>query len=115
MKSEDIEACAGRINALANSDRLRLLDALLQAPATVTQLCQLLSIPMVKASHHLLRLTKVGIVKRHREGRNIVYSPADGLSEPKSNIINLGCCRLDLGKKQAATRLDARRKEGRSR
>ena len=98
---EDFERCATRLKALADPDRLRIVDSLLQGKRSVTQLAEELGEPIDKVSHHLGVLRSAQLVETERQGKFVIYSVSPdvvslgGQSEGKARL-DLGCCRLDL-------------------
>jgi DNA-binding transcriptional ArsR family regulator len=93
--------CAERLKALADPERLRLITALLNGPKHVGTLADELAEPIVKVSHHLGVLRHADLVKTTKKGRFVEYAlhPEVFLvTDPANeNLIDLGCCRLDLG------------------
>ncbi|WKW51598.1 ArsR/SmtB family transcription factor [Rhodomicrobium lacus] len=65
---------ANMLRALANPHRLQILRLLGQAPHTVMDLCQRLSLRQSLASQHLARLRLDGIVAAERHGHHVIYS-----------------------------------------
>lgn len=101
MNAKEFEGCAGRLKALADPNRLRLVNCLFNGPSNVTNLCTQLGDDIVKVSHHLGVLRNAGLVQIERQGKHIIYSlHPDVVPEHKSretpHLIDLGCCRLDL-------------------
>ncbi|MBS0207663.1 MAG: winged helix-turn-helix transcriptional regulator [Planctomycetes bacterium] len=101
MRDDQAEACAGRLKALADPNRLRLLNCLFAGPANVSNLCEQVGDDIVKVSHHLGVLRNAGLVQIERQGKHIIYSlHPDVLPAHKArhapHTIDLGCCRLDL-------------------
>jgi len=89
------------LRALADSVRLRIIDALRSAPKCVSELSDLLDVEMVTVSHHLGILHSVGLVEREKRGRFKVYRLREGVLGPANGAhgkqhIDLGCCRLEL-------------------
>ena len=92
----DYDRCAERLKALADPNRLRLVQCLFAGPSTVSNLCDLLGIEIVNVSHHLGVLRNAGLVQAEREGRHMIYSlPAD-IAGKKTGQIDLGCCCFQL-------------------
>ncbi|WP_425617227.1 ArsR/SmtB family transcription factor [Anatilimnocola sp. NA78] len=97
----EFQACAERLKALADPERLRILQVLFQGPCTVGQIAERLSEDIVKVSHHLSILRRGKIVLSTRMGRFIQYAihpevkPAE-LPRPDMAQINLGCCQFDV-------------------
>ncbi|QDU25397.1 Transcriptional repressor SdpR [Anatilimnocola aggregata] len=102
MKDQaEFQACAERLKALADPERLRILQVLFGGPCTVGEIAERLSEDIVKVSHHLSILRRGKIVLPTRQGRFIQYSihpeviPAE---LPTTDVakIDFGCCHLDL-------------------
>jgi len=70
---EPVQA-ANMLRALANPHRLLILRLLDQAPHTVMDLCERLSLRQSLASQHLARLRLDGIVAAERQGHHVIYS-----------------------------------------
>jgi ArsR family transcriptional regulator, nickel/cobalt-responsive transcriptional repressor len=98
----DYQRCAARLKALADPERLRIVDCLFGGPKNVTQLADELSDDVVKVSHHLGVLRHANVVQADRQGKFVVYSldPEIAGAETTEDVktLNLGCCRLDLPK-----------------
>jgi DNA-binding transcriptional ArsR family regulator len=96
------EECAERLKALADRDRLKIIDCLRGGPKTVTDLAELLDTPLANASHHVRVLYHARVVRYEKQGRHVVYSLRPDTFRPKNarqptDIIDFGCCRLQLG------------------
>lgn len=96
---DDYQQCASRLKALADPDRLRIVNCLLAGPKNVSQLAQALGEDLVKVSHHLGVLRHAGVVQTERDGKFVIYRldpeiAAEGTGDVKT--LDLGCCRLDL-------------------
>lgn len=72
-----IELIAQRFRVLGEPMRIRLLDRLRQAPATVGELTDELSSSQQNVSKHLGVLHAAGIVSRHKHGTAVRYEIAD--------------------------------------
>jgi DNA-binding transcriptional ArsR family regulator len=88
--------------ALAEPQRLRIVQSLENSPGRcVGEICRALDLPLANVSYHLQFLRNVGLVRRERRGRNILYSLAPALFRPPMGgapaAIDLGHCRLELG------------------
>ncbi len=100
-KPQEFVACAERLKALADSDRLRIVNLLIAGERNVGDISAALSEDIVKISHHLGILRRAGILTSQKQGRFVVYAlnplvfvPADGAGcEPQ---LEFGCCRLEL-------------------
>lgn len=98
---EEFELCAKRLRALADPERLRIVQVLLEGPRNVGDLAAALDDEIVKVSHHLGVLRRAELVETHKSGRFVSYAlhpevlrSARSAQAPHS--IELGCCRLDL-------------------
>jgi DNA-binding transcriptional ArsR family regulator len=102
MESEqDFENCAARLKALADPDRLQLVNCLLRGPKNVTDLAAELDVSIVKASHHLRILRYAQVVQTQKRGKYVIYSLHPELAARGDELLDmktldLGCCRLDL-------------------
>ena len=99
LQSDD---CARSLKALADPERLKIIQCLLAGPKNVTQLAELLKGELANVSHHLSVLRHAGLVQDRKDGKFVVYSLHPGVFRPASagaptDAIDLGCCRLDLG------------------
>lgn len=65
---------ANMLRALANPHRLKILKLLNNAPHTVMDLCERLTLRQSLASQHLARLRVDGVVASERQGHHVVYS-----------------------------------------
>jgi len=72
-----VEFIAERFRVLGEPMRIRLLDALREAPATVQQLQQATGASQQNVSKHLGVLLRSGLVSRRKEGNFSLYSIAD--------------------------------------
>jgi len=97
----DSARCARLLKALADPDRLKILQCLQQGPSSVTQIADCLGHGLAKVSHHLGVLRNAGFVVDRREGKQIIYSLHPEVfvpSGPHSTLdtADLGCCRIEL-------------------
>jgi DNA-binding transcriptional ArsR family regulator len=87
--------------ALAEPQRLRIVQCLEKGPCSVGEICRALRSPLANTSHHLQYLRHVGLVRVQRRGRNMLYSLAPGLFRPPEGdappAFDFGVCRLELG------------------
>lgn len=72
-----IEVIAQRFRVLGEPMRIKLLDAISQAPSTVSELVQVTGASQQNVSKHLGVLAQAGMVERSKRGNNVVYSIAD--------------------------------------
>lgn len=96
--SKEFIACAKQLKALADPERLRIVQCLFAGERNVSDLAVELGDEIVKVSHHLGVLRNAGLVTADKQGRFVVYAlhPAVRTSVTAERI-DLGCCRLDLG------------------
>jgi DNA-binding transcriptional ArsR family regulator len=72
-----VEMIAERFRVLGEPMRIRLLDALREAPATVQELQQATGASQQNVSKHLGLLLRSGLVSRSKEGNFSLYAIAD--------------------------------------
>lgn len=92
--------CSQYLKGLADADRLRILECLLEGPKPVGELAKAAGKPIANISHHLVVMRGCGLVTSKRSGRFIIYalSPeirvdGEGGGAP---ALNFGCCRFEL-------------------
>ena len=89
------QICADRLKALADVDRLRIVQLLRGGSKNVSQLTALLNMTIAMVSHHLQILKRARIVATQKSGRFAVYRlHPDAFVE--SDCLDLGCCKLRL-------------------
>ena len=71
------QACAQLLQAIAESNRIRIIDCLRTGPKNVTELANLLKVEIVNVSHHLGVLRLGGLVLAEKKGRFVIYSLHD--------------------------------------
>ena len=99
QEANEFEDCARRLKALADPERLRIVDALFAGAKNVSDLSAELHAEIVNVSHHLGVLRNAGLVQVQRDGRYMIYSLAPGVSTSHGNEcckIDLGCCSLEM-------------------
>jgi ArsR family transcriptional regulator len=94
--------CARRLKALADPERLKIIQCLQGGPRNVSALSELLGADIANVSHHLGVLRHAGLVRDEKHGKFVVYSLHPDVFRPKESgespgVIDLGCCRLELG------------------
>jgi len=92
------DRCARFLKALADPERLRIIQCLQQGPKNVSQLTELLDAELANVSHHLGVLRHAGLVQDEKKGKFVVYSLHPRVFQHDDKVADLGCCRLDLGK-----------------
>ncbi|MDX1947227.1 MAG: metalloregulator ArsR/SmtB family transcription factor [Pirellulaceae bacterium] len=94
--------CAERLRALADADRLKIVQVLRAGPKNVSEISAELSADIANVSHHLQILKREEIVETERQGRFIVYrlhpKVCDGKVPSAGDCLDLGCCKLELPK-----------------
>lgn len=105
-KKREYELCAGRLKALADPDRLRIVEQLFAGPTNVSSLSEALGEEIVKVSHHLGVLRHAEVVQTEKQGRFVIYSlhpdvAAIGKDESmgQARRIDFGCCFIELESK----------------
>lgn len=102
MRTEDdYQWCATRLKALADPDRLRIVNCLFRGPKNVSELASELGEELVKISHHLGVLRHANVVQTEKQGKFVVYRLDPEIAAAREaggeiNTLDLGCCRLDL-------------------
>lgn len=98
-KKQEFEACAERLKAIADSERLRIVLRLFEGERNVSELADELGEEIVKVSHHLGVLRHAGVVQAEKQGRFVVYRlhPEVVVSgDGDARRIDFGCCSLNL-------------------
>ena len=102
MRTErDYQSCASRLKALADPDRLQIVNSLLQSDKCVSSIAEELGMPIDKVSHHLGVLRAAQLVQTQKQGKFVIYSlppeiATESVSDKGSRTIDLGCCQLDI-------------------
>jgi ArsR family transcriptional regulator len=79
LTEADADVLAGRLKALAEPGRLRLLSMVLAAgESCVCDLTESLELSQPTVSHHLKVLVEAGILRREKRGRWAWFSPVPG-------------------------------------
>jgi ArsR family transcriptional regulator, arsenate/arsenite/antimonite-responsive transcriptional repressor len=76
MSDEEAEATAGLFAALADRNRVRMVNLLAAAgrPLCVCEFVEPLGISQPTVSHHLKKLTRAGLLDRERRGTWVYYA-----------------------------------------
>jgi ArsR family transcriptional regulator len=95
--------CAVVLKAVAEAERLRIIQCLRESPRNVGELATLLHVGIVNISHHLGVLRRAGIVQNERQGRSVLYRLHPNIYRPtpaarKTDFLDFGCCRLEMPK-----------------
>ncbi len=93
--------CARALKALADPERLKIVQCLAERARRVGDLAETLGQPVANVSHHLAVLRRAGVVRNDRQGKYVLYSlhpdvflPPEPGGSPA--CLDLGCCRLEL-------------------
>ena len=95
------QECAERLKALADADRLKIVQVLRSGPKNVSQIAGELAADIANISHHLQVLKRERIVQTQKQGRFVVYRLHPEVFEAtraSSDCLDLGCCKLELPK-----------------
>jgi ArsR family transcriptional regulator len=93
--------CAERLKALADEDRLRIVQVLRAGPKNVGEISAELQQEITNVSHHLQILKREEIVQTEKQGRFVVYRlhpDVFAATRSTSDCLDLGCCKLELPK-----------------
>jgi ArsR family transcriptional regulator len=98
---DDLQAdlCARRLRAVADPDRLRIIQCLRDGPKNVGEIAAALGAEVVNISHHLGVLRNANMVQDHKQGRFVLYQLHPDLFQPGEaapDHLNLGCCRIEI-------------------
>ncbi len=74
---EESQRIAEVMSGLATPTRVQILSHLMDAPATVGELTDAISVSQAAVSNHLRILRHLGLVHGDRQGRNVVYRLTD--------------------------------------
>jgi DNA-binding transcriptional ArsR family regulator len=89
------DRCVDLLKMLADQTRWRLVNALLEAPANVSELTDRLAVSQYNVSKHLRVLREGGLVNAVRHGKEVVCSiAADFRAKIRDGgwALDLGCC-----------------------
>jgi DNA-binding transcriptional ArsR family regulator len=95
------ENCARLLRALADPERLRLMQCLRDGPRNVSELTQMLEGQIANVSHHLGVLRQAGLVLDDKKGRFVLYRLHPEVYRATTAVraddtFDLGCCRLEI-------------------
>lgn len=77
LSAQAIELIAARFRVLGEASRLKLIHALHGSERSVNDLTEAAGLTQANASRHLQTLTEAGILKRRKQGLQVLYSIAD--------------------------------------
>jgi ArsR family transcriptional regulator len=98
--------CARLLRAVADPERLRIIQCLRMGPKNVSELAELLDAEIVNVSHHLGVLRQAGLVEDEKQGRFVLYRLHPSIfrqttaSRPM-DYLDFGCCRIEIPKQQS--------------
>ena len=99
--------CTKFLKAVADPERLRIIQCLQAGPLSVGEIAELLKTPVANASHHLKQLRVAAVVTGRKRGKQVIYALApDVLKRPPKgkgaalDVLDFGCCRLELGEQK---------------
>jgi ArsR family transcriptional regulator len=88
-----VKKCADLLQAIAEPNRIRIIECLWDGSKNVTELANLLDVKIVNVSHHLGVLRSAGLVRQEKKGRFVVYSlhpgrqHSNGKATPRSRLV----------------------------
>ena len=91
--------CAKFLRALADPERLRIVQCLRDGPRNVGELAGLLGAEVVNVSHHLGVLRHAGLVLDEKQGRFVIYRLHPDFVREDGTALDFGCCRLEMPEK----------------
>ena len=97
--SKQAKQCAELLQALAEPNRIRIIECLREGSKNVTELAKLLNVEIVNVSHHLGVLREAGLVQDEKHGRFVVYSLHPKVfndDNPAATLVDLGWCRVEI-------------------
>lgn len=113
LKSDE---CSKYLKALGDPERLRIVQCLQAGPQSVGGVSKAVGAPIANVSHHLRLLKEAGAVRGGKRGRFVIYALApDVLRRPPRSsldVLDFGCCRVELGRRGAPGRRAARPSNG---
>jgi ArsR family transcriptional regulator, nickel/cobalt-responsive transcriptional repressor len=96
---EQAKKCAMMLQAIAEPNRIRIIECLRTGSMNVTQLAKALDVEIVNVSHHLGVLRTAGLVEDFKDGRYVVYSLHPKIfhnDTNKATYLDLGWCRVEI-------------------
>lgn len=93
------QKCARYLKALADPERLKIIQCLQSGPKHVSQIAELLGAEIANVSHHLGVLRHAHLVHDEKQGKYVQYSLDPEIIQGR-DVLELGCCRLELGQKE---------------
>jgi ArsR family transcriptional regulator len=93
--------CACFLRAVADPERLRIIQCLMAGPRHVGEIADQLGIVFPNLSHHLGVLRHAGLVRNEKQGRFVFYRLDPRVFQSPSGqgalaYLDFGCCRLEI-------------------
>lgn len=104
MDFAEARKVAQMLAALAEPTRLRIVYQLANQSYYVSQLAEVLGVPMVNLSHHLGVMRQAGFVEDEKSGRRVVYRFRPDVFQPGDGTDILGV--LQIGPIQVRLRVN---------
>jgi DNA-binding transcriptional ArsR family regulator len=103
--------CSRYLKALGDPDRLKIVQCLQAGPKSVSDLTKELGNRIANVSHHLGLLREAGVVTAEKRGRFVIYELAADIRRRRDgknplDILDFGCCRVELGGGQLPAKKD---------
>lgn len=95
----EAKKCAAMLQALAEPNRIRIIESLRTGEKNVTELAKELNTEIVNISHHLGVLRSAGLVQDVKDGRFVIYSLHPNVFRTDTNkatYLDLGWCRVEI-------------------
>jgi len=96
---EQAKKCAMMLQAIAEPNRIRIIECLRTGSKNVTELAKELEVEIVNVSHHLGVLRTAGLVEDLKKGRFVEYSLHPKIfhnDANKATFLDLGWCRVEI-------------------
>src|SRR4051812_8299769 len=100
------DECSKYLRALADGDRLKIVQCLQDGPMSVGEVTRRLAARLANVSHHLRLLRQAGVVERRKQGRFVIYALSPKIHRPTPpgagapDALEFGCCRIELGQRK---------------
>jgi len=91
--------CADMLAALAEPNRISIIECLRTGEKNVTELARMLNVEIVNVSHHLGVLRTAGLVLDDKQGRFVIYTLNPKIfsnESSKATSLELGWCRVEI-------------------
>src|SRR5258706_13003879 len=98
------DICAVYLRAVAEPDRLRIIQCLRSGPKSVGEISDLFGAAFANVLHHLKFLRSARLVTTAKRGRHVMYLLAaefarEGGAGGLVEVLAFGCCLIDLTQK----------------